>query len=266
MLIYLLVSLFPLAIYLFFLASLNRRDRPAMIHGGWEAAALLFALSGFLLYTTPRLLNELYLGEVIALPVERTTEAEFEAIYSRWLVIWIVYYVAVVALAALVVLTRVHYRGIYNVDLEGFRQGLVKALEELGLVSRAEGPTLFLYPAPVPSRTTRLGAAESDFSDAVQANAPVPAADSLSSELSGPPSAEVRFDVFPALSHVSLFWAEGETEFRERFQSTLMRHLEEAGAHDNAVAGWLVGIGSMLFGGLFMLVALFAFGYFFPRR
>jgi hypothetical protein len=264
---HLLVSLFPLAIYLFFLAGLNRRDRPVMLHGAWEAVALLFAISGFLLYTAPGLLNDLYNGELLQWPIELTDEKTFDAIYSRWLLIWVVYYVAVVALAAMLPLKRLRCRGIYNVDLEGFRAGLVRTLEELALTSRAEGSTLFLAPAapmlpqnPVVPESTEMGVIAA-------AHVPRPAPATASAD-GGPVGtvAILRFDVFPTLSHVSLCWVDADAAFRAAFEATLMRNLEQAVAHDNPSANWFIGVGSLLFGALFMLIALFAFGKFLPRR
>ena len=171
-LICLAVSLFPLALYLFFLSGLNRRDHPVLLHGLWEVLALFFALSGFLLWTGPQLMKDLYEHELAAVPLEQDSEGPFEDILFKWRVIWMLYYLAVVTLAAMFALGRWRHRGIYNVDMEGFREGLIKTLDEAGVTSRAEGSTLYLYPASAPP------------------------AESTSD--TGSPTAVLAFEVFPA--------------------------------------------------------------------
>src|SRR5207245_1763098 len=50
---------FPVAIYCFCLALVNRRRHPLMISGSWDFAGVLFALSGFLLIGGPLVLEGL---------------------------------------------------------------------------------------------------------------------------------------------------------------------------------------------------------------
>jgi hypothetical protein len=52
---YFLVFLFPLGVYLLVLATINRRERPLMIAGTFDALLLSFGLSGILLWVGPAL-------------------------------------------------------------------------------------------------------------------------------------------------------------------------------------------------------------------
>ncbi|MFO0970001.1 MAG: hypothetical protein U0793_30990 [Gemmataceae bacterium] len=260
-LICLAASLFPLALYLFFLAGLNRRHHPVLLHGFWEALGLLFALSGFFLVTGPALLNELYARELLAVPIERDSEAPFEEILFKWRVLWLIYFVAVVVLAGTLIVSRMRRRGVYNVDMEGFRAGLARTLEELALSSRAEGSTVFLYPL---SLGTRQGLTP-ETSEGVFVGAPDPRQgdEPTSADV---PQATLTFDAFPTLAHIALEWLEGDPAFRAVFEQKLMANLKNAVALDNPAAGWFIGVASMISGALLMLLAFILFGHLLPRR
>src|SRR5262245_15833948 len=43
----------PLAMYLLWLAAVNRRDRPTVVSGVWDFIALVAGLSGFLIFGAP---------------------------------------------------------------------------------------------------------------------------------------------------------------------------------------------------------------------
>jgi hypothetical protein len=266
-LICIVVSLLPLALYLFWLAGLNRRDRPVMIDGVWEAIALLFALSGFLLYAGPRLLEVLYECEVSSISLEEESQGPFEDAYFRWSVIWVVYHVAVVALGFLLVLSRRGRRGIYNVDLEQFRHALSHTLEELGLAMRHQGNTVYLLDGRAAQADGPQPAiAAAPASTAIQVEEPRPLEAPRVEAASDLPAGELRLEVFPALCHVTLHWRGGDRALQTGVEKALLKNLEYAVAMENPAAGWFLGISSLLFGALFMMAAMWIFTLVFPRR
>lgn len=290
MLLLLLVSLFPFAVYLFALAGLNRRERPALVHGIWETLGLLFAFSGFLLYSGPLLFKEYYIRDLLEIPIGEGTAEVFEETYQKWLLLWGAYYVGLLALAGGLLLGRRNVRGVYNVDPGQFRLVLAQTVEEKGLSARLQGNTLFLFhgradAAPVLAQPDTVQAEEPSFrvglpdqpgpdspeQTGIQAElppraevppAPEPLPPGISSSLAG----ELTVDAFPALCHITLSWGQGEKAFRRDFETALEKNLEPAAAADNPTANWFLGAASLLFGALFMLLAMWIFSFLFPRR
>lgn len=237
MLLNIFVSLLPLAIYLFVLAGINRGSRPVILTGIGETLGLFFAFSGFLLFTGPQVLNALYLSNLGAIPLEVDQEEAFEDAWRTWTLIWGLYFFAIAALVGTLLFLRRNVRGIYNVDLQQFRVALHQSFEEEGLTAMQQGNVLLLYRA----------------------------ADSPDNR-SLPPLAEMTLCAFPALCHVNLRWVDGPSDLREKFESVLDRNLEDAVAIDNPTANWLLGIASLLFGALIMILAMMVFARFLPRR
>ncbi|MND05587.1 hypothetical protein D3C83_264670 [compost metagenome] len=62
-----------------------------------------------------------------------------------------------------------------------------------------------------------------------------------------------------------MHWRQGDQAFIDGFEAALARNLAGAAAVDNPAANWFLGISSLLFGGLFMLIAIWVFGQVFPR-
>jgi hypothetical protein len=242
LLISIVVSLFPLAFYLFYLAGLNRRERPTLVHGLWESAALLFSLSGFLLYTFPSLLKELFQRDA-TIPLQ---DSSFDEIWLKWSVIWGCYYFGLMLMTLGMLLSRRNVRGVYNVDLVQFREVLFQTVAEKRLTPRAQGNVLFIFEGE------KLEGTE------------ISATPRLAHEprLLG----ELKIDVFAPLCHVTLRWLHGEPAFVADFERALENNLENAVAADNPAANWFLGIASLLFGALFMLGAMWVFGQFFPRQ
>src|SRR5438067_7281681 len=111
----LLIFLLPVGFYCLILAGINRRGKPLIVSGVWDAIGLLFAVSGFFLATLPMLISEFW---------ARTYAADdgegFLGIYvSQW-VLWLAYLMFVLSGGALMVLWRAHKTMIYNVDPELF--------------------------------------------------------------------------------------------------------------------------------------------------
>src|SRR5215510_11246226 len=90
-LITLLVSLFPIAVYCLTLSSINRRSEPLLVRGVADFAGVLFAASGMVLWTVPAILVTLH---------ERSFADEakrsFHELLQQWWAIWAAYFVVVV--------------------------------------------------------------------------------------------------------------------------------------------------------------------------
>lgn len=150
------LGLGPLGLYLLWLARLNRRDHPTVVGGTWDAAALLAALSGFVLF-----------GGGLVLTLFRSnarywTRGNFEALKDAWhqeQTAWgltvAAYLLAVVGGAVALVRARRRTLVVYNVEPDVFEATLAEAFDRLGrAVERrgnlwaAAGPLLEVEPTP----------------------------------------------------------------------------------------------------------------------
>src|SRR5947209_5678247 len=100
-----LAFLLPVGIYCFVLAAINRRARPLLVRGPWDAIGLVFAVSGFFLATVPALAAEFH-HHVLGSP---------DLVLGVW-AWWLVYYLLVVVGGVLMILARSNKTMIYNVD------------------------------------------------------------------------------------------------------------------------------------------------------
>jgi hypothetical protein len=110
----------PLAIYLLWLASVNRRARPTAVSGTWDFIALLAGLSGFLLLGAPIAITALQSN------ARYWSRSNFEQLRSTWnqeKVTWLLVaggYVAFVATAVAVgTMKRKNTLAVYAVDHDG---------------------------------------------------------------------------------------------------------------------------------------------------
>lgn len=127
------LGLGPLGLYLLWLARLNRRDHPTVVAGTWDAAALLAALSGFVLF-----------GGGLVLTLVRSnarywTRGNFEALKDAWhqeQTAWVLtataYALAVGGGAVALLLTRRRTLVVYNVEPDVFEATLAEAFDLLG--------------------------------------------------------------------------------------------------------------------------------------
>lgn len=87
--------LLPIGIYCFVLAAINRRSRPLLVHGAWDAVGLSFAVSGFFLATVPVLASQFYHHVLDA------TDLEF----APWIG-WLAYFLLILGGCGLMILFR----------------------------------------------------------------------------------------------------------------------------------------------------------------
>ena len=232
----LLVFLFPLAVYLLVLASINRRERPILVSGVWDAIGLTVALAGVYLWIGPAILGTFY--ERGLLPgTQGDSERRFEEIWTYYPLVWGAYYLLVLIGQAAMILSRRNKTSIYNVDALGLERLLVDCFRRRGFEIAASG-NLFVFK---PGTSVEITAHEAP-----------PAAE--------PPrrtTGAVELDRFDPLRHVTLQWFVDDRAVRNQIEIDLQARMDEAIAAENPAATWLMGLSGMLFG-LVILGAFFS--------
>lgn len=122
----------PLAVYLYWLAKITRRDHPLVIAGSWDFVGLVVGLSGFILF-----------GGGIVLSLLQTNfrywmRGKFESFNGAWKEekgVWIlfasIYLILVVGLSALTLVSRRRSLVVYNVEPAAFETTLAEVFEQL---------------------------------------------------------------------------------------------------------------------------------------
>jgi hypothetical protein len=211
----LLAFVFPVAIYLASLASLNRSQHPVMISGRWDFAGVLFATSGFLLLGGPAILTSIYDDWRLAwlFGQGHLLKAVGEDWYF-WLAVWGFYFLAVLAWGGHFLYHRGRVTSIYNIDPATFKDLLSEVLKSLDVAAKAV-------------RRNRLGLR------------------SATGEVSVETTLEI--DTFFVMNHVSLRWGPGAGVLRGEIEDRLARALELVPAPASHVGAWLSLLATILF-------------------
>ena len=249
---FLLVLLFPLALYCLALSYLNRGRRPVLVPGVWDCALLLFALSGFFLWTVPALVRSLLF------PLLNRLGADIDVTQTEWL-LSLAYYVVVVLTALLLLTIRRHKTAIYNVDTERFGPCLAMTLAELGLDFLQRADRLVIAPADAFTSVT----AETFTAAPIAGERPTK---HLNRAPGGPYYAELVVDPFATFCHVTLHWGSYSRPLRRAIEGRLTHTLENAHAMENPASGCLLSFGGMIFGVLTMLAVFFVVLSIWQRR
>jgi hypothetical protein len=265
-----LAFLLPLGIYLLYLGALHRRPRPVLISGTWDLIGLLFAASGFLLFTGPALLNALAErsaglwsdGSADSAPVQRFA-----------LLLSILYFIGVLLGAALMFQSRRRATEIYNIDSETLETSLTVVCRNLGLQPTRSGSLYVFGVTPIGAETVPAA----PTSEAIRMERP-------SSEGIAPTAAEkegVQADVAPvndlvgltavletesfaSMRHVSLRWEPADSLLRRQVEAELERILADTTTEPSDLGGLLTlsGLGllvlTMVAGIVLILLRLFA--------
>jgi hypothetical protein len=244
-----LAFLVPIGSYCFYLAAINRRSQPLLVRGSWDTVGLLFAASGFLLFTGPLFLAELYSRLLGGFGSWREL---LDASFEQWVML-LIYLLFLISGGVWMVLHRAHKTVIYNVSTDQFDDHFRKALAASGVgVAQESRGWMTLAPTQETARD------ETGFTEQpVRVAAPV---------IVGPASATVRTELFPAMCNVTLHWDAYSPEVRQRVEAALARSLDSAAPEENPAAGWFLSISGLIFGALFMTVLLVLFVVFFPRQ
>ncbi len=260
----LLVFLFPLAIYCWVLAGVNRHSEPTLLRGTWDCLGMLFAASGMILVVGPTILTVLFVRLLQAVRVDEnvpeTAEIFMDLVLSWWF-FWAFYYTLVLAGGALLLWLRRNKTEIYNVDVAMFAQVLNDTLESLGLGQARSQQRLHIAPVGMAL------AGSSQRSEAVTAGAPPrPVLASGAPAFTGPAFAELEIEVFPALCHATLHWRHHGGNLRHVVETELAKRLDGARAEDNPAGSWLLGVSGLLFGLLILTAMVLILTKFFPPR
>jgi hypothetical protein len=242
-----LAFLFPIAVYCLILAWVNRRTNPTMVSGVWDCIGLLLACSGILLISAPLLIGLKYIQNVENPIDDRAQMMSFSAIWEKWYLIWAFYYFVVLTGATLLTLSRRDKTVIYNVDPDMFDLALTRVIEKLNLTQARAGRKIFLAPLEIaPEQVTPSPASPASYSE----------------ERRG----EMEIEPFPALSNLTLHWRDGSETLREEIVDELRRNLDECRSLDNPSSTWFLGISTMFFGLIFLVVVFVMLTMYFPPR
>jgi hypothetical protein len=222
-----LLFLFPVGLYCLLLAYLNRRQRPAVLSGAWDRAAMLAAGAGFFLVLLPTIFDHLYQRSYVGAV---GGDEDLDSLWTRWWLVWLFYYLALVAVAALLIVWGRHQTVIYNVDTDLFGATLAQAvrLARLECQSLPEQPERLFLAAPVDAAGLNVHA--------------------------GPAVAQVRIESFPAGCHVTLHWQSYVPAARAAVEQALVKIVEQARQEDNVLAGWFLILAGLVFGLISLVV------------
>ncbi len=221
--LYFLVFLFPLGVYLLALATINRRERPLMISGTWDALMLSAALSGILLWVGPALLGAFYERGLLPGAAERT-DRQFDQIWDLYPWIWITYYALVVCGQALMIVSRRNKTSVYNVDAAALEAIVARVFADKGF-------------------RTSLGDGLIVFEKAAEGNGP-------DNVFSGTGAVDV--EVFPSQRHATLHWHLHNSRLRRAIENEVNARLIDAVTAENPSASWLLGASGLIFGFVFL--------------
>ncbi len=130
----------PLAIYLCWLAGVNRRPAPTVVAGAWDFARLYAALSGFVLVGGVVLLS---LVQTDSRFVARGDWAQLQVNWEQervnWTLTMVGYLTLVIGVAALVAASRARLLCVYNVAPADADKAVEEALEKAGLPTVRHG-------------------------------------------------------------------------------------------------------------------------------
>jgi hypothetical protein len=221
------IFLFPIAVYCWALAAVNRRPGPVMVSGPGDFIGLLLAGSGFFLVVGPILLSGMYYWALRQLPLARqtgTVKAILMDFFLQWWGTWLGYYLLLVVGALVLLYLRRRKTIIYNVDPAGFEAALTRVLARLGVVWSRRGNRLHL------SGPTAEG--------------PTPPVTVL---LVGP---------FWMLYNVTLHWKHDPAGLRPTVEAELERELAEVRTNYNPAGTWLLGVAACLFAVVLVVLVL----------
>jgi hypothetical protein len=232
--------LLPVGSYCLFLAWINRRPRPVMAGGGWDALGPIFAATGFFVVTIPILLTEFYRRTAGVVDNVRTLWAAY------WL-LWLVYFGLLIVGCALMIRWRSMKTMIYNVDVELFTKALDQAFAQVGLEAQEINNRLVLKPT----------AAGSTAFTEVQL-APV-------ATTAVRPHAEMNIETFPSMCHVTLHWIWCDAKLRGEIERELDKTLESAAPLDNPAAGWFLSVSGLILGAVAAIMLAIVLLFFLVR-
>ncbi len=224
----------------------NRREKPLVVPGLWDAFALVLGLLGMLFGTGPILLQT-WFARLASTPIDGNLATDFDSVYYGFWLIDVGYYGFVLTGIAWLLLSRRHHTVIYNVDPDGFLYGLHRTMLEFGWAS----PTVDDVKLEASVVESALGNEKNHLPKAPEAEA----------------TPRLRWDRFGAFCNVTLRWLKYQPEEKARFERLLQKVLsEESKPAENPASTWFLGVGGLLFGFLCFLAVFTVLILTVPRR
>jgi hypothetical protein len=251
-LILLVFQLLPLAIYFFLLGTINRRRRPLIVPGTWDFVGVLVASSGFLLgfpCTLLSVLDDNWRAMFVYGEYPSSWAATSENLRSWWVLLMIVYFTVLVAVAGFLLWRARHLTSIYNIDLENVQTILGRIFQRLSLRPVRSG-NMYYFDA---SRHSYPDAAAPKLEEQGIQTAPVESVTSLKVQTAPTPMVSMQnvvleVDAFRLMWHVTLRWEPADSGLRQEIERELDRELAETSAPFHAMSGWLTlaGCGTVI--------------------
>jgi hypothetical protein len=231
--------LLPVALYLLLLGSFHRRSTPLPLSGTWDFIGLLFAASGFLLFTGPALISSLsqrwrmfwLFGSPASDPAEWT-----------WYFLATCYFTVVVGGCAYRFWRVQGQTAVYNIDPDQLHAAVDTTCEHLGVsVLRTGDFYVFEEPEVIEAAPTAKTAIATGSGTVQVSTTPVPAARTVSDA-----GVTLEVDTFAALRHATLTWEPSATPIRGEFEAELRRVLADSPTTPSDLGGTLFLLGTML--------------------
>jgi hypothetical protein len=265
-------TFFPLGVYCYFLSRINRRLRPLMVYGVWDFAAVLFAVSGLLLFVGPSLLTGFrYEWRELWIKLNYPSlRGPGPTVTGRWLVYWYLYFGVIVVTASLLLWRRRLFTVVYNIKPAALEEALSRTLDSLGILWMRSGPYILIghrieSGKPWFSRTGAAAAAlpaeHSPHASGLAQSSTTAVPDGLPAT-NGEPSALREYRVlvtlnpFESFRHVTLYWPDGATPVRQAVETELAAELARVRTVDNPIGRPLLYIAAVILVSLFGTVAI----------
>jgi hypothetical protein len=252
----LLAFLLPLAVYLVVLGVINRRPYPLVVSGVWDFIGLLFAASGFLLFSGPAILSSLHERWRLYWLLGQAPSPGGDGAWPLWMLLSVPYFLFILLGSAWVLRRRRHLTAIYNVEPAAVEHTLGEVCARLGL-SPVRSGSLFLFGIAV----GRAAQPRAEYPDGIQAPHYLPATLQAATPSGAPgdlagQAAILEVDCFPSMNHVTLRWDPADPPLRHEIEAALRRRLGETLQPRSELGGWLLLVGSTLLFGTFLGTAL----------
>jgi hypothetical protein len=240
-----LACLFPICIYVLFLALLHQRRHPTLLPGSWDFVGVLLALSGFLIFgTTIFLLSFQPAGREFLL--HGGTPADVRRISAQGspliVLLWFLFYASLACSFAFMIWQRRAFSVIYNLTPAEMEQVLQGVIDRLHLQAIRRGRRWYIGS---PERMERNPAGGDSASQHISATEPRWAL--AKSEPQVIPQAVLDVHGSPLMRTVTILWRSYRRDVRQELQAELERELDQFPSSAGATAGWMITLASALF-------------------
>jgi len=244
-----------------------------MVYGVWDFAAVLFAVSGLLLFVGPSLLTGFrYEWRELWIRLNyQSLRGPAPIVTGRWLTYWYLYFGVIVVAAMVLLWRRRLFTAVYNIEPAALEEALSRTLDSLGILWLRTGPHFLIghriesgepwfsrsrpVAAVLPAGQTAPDASGLEPTPTTGVPDGLPATNGESSALR-----EYRLlltlNAFELFRHVTLYWPEGATPVRQAIEKELAGELARVRSVDNPIGRPLLYIAAVILVSLFGTVAI----------